>query len=395
MFSKNLMIKIFLLVLLILPVFSLWPPNAKEVDKIESVDAIIIPVQSRVMDTRVPIGGTVTALKSVILAAQLPGRVVMIAGEEGDKFSDGKLLLSLNDEDLRAKRRTAETQWAGASAELQNASVQYSRRLISPAMSNNAPGGMGLPGMFDQVFVNPMASMMGTRQPGVERGADIYASGTHIEQARQALARAHYQIQQIDTKLRDARSIAPFDGVIVKKHVEVGDTVQPGQPLLDFADLRILQIIADIPTRFSGSLQEGDKIAAKIDVSETLIEVQIATIFPTADPIRHTVRVKFNLPPIIKVAPGTYAEVWIPSLQTVTGVKQTVVPATAVVERGGLPAVFVVNEKQRTELRLVRIGETLPSGEVVIVFGVTETDRNLDKPAPHILSGYLVSNSAS
>jgi len=386
MFNKKTFIQILLLALLILPLFNLLSPSAG-VENIEHAEGVIISAKSRDIDTKVPIGGTVKALKSVILAAQLPGRVVKIAGEEGDEFRRNTVLLSLNDEDLRAKRQTAQAQWANANAEWRNAGVQYSRLQTSPATSNYAPGGMGMPGMFDQIFTNPFASMIGTRQPGVERGADIYASGTRIEQARHALAQAQFQIHQIDTKLRDARSVAPFDGVIVKKYVEIGDTVQPGQSLLGFADLRTLQIVADIPTRLSGNLQEGDKIVAKIDMSDTMIDVEIATIFPTADPVRHTIRMKFNLPKTVKVAPGTYAEIWIP---TTSGKTQIVVPSTAVVERGGLPVVFVVNENQRTELRLVRVGETLSTGEVVILFGLTEKDRILDKPAPHVVSGFLV-----
>lgn len=392
MFYKNHFIQILLPALLLVPAFSILSPSAR-VENIKQINGTIISVKSRQIDARVPIGGTVKAFKSVILAAQLPGRVVKIAGEEGDEFSHNTVLLSLNDQNLRAKRRTAQAQWARATAGWRNARVQYYRQQISPATSNYAPCGMGMPGMFYQIFTNPVASMMGTRQPGVERGADIYASGIHIEQARHALAQAQFQIHQIDTKLRDARSVAPFDGVIVKKYVEIGDTVQPGQLLLGFADLRILQIVADIPTRLSGTMQEGDKIMAKLDVKDTFIEVEIATIFPTADPVGHTIRMKFNLPKTVKVAPGTYAEVWLPSA-TISSKTHLVVPTTAVVDRGGLPVVFVVNEDQNTELRLVRVGETLPSGEVAIMFGLTERDSILDKPAPDVVSGYLIQERA-
>ena len=47
------------------------------------------------------LGGSVIPLKEVTLAAQMPGRVISIAGEEGDEFMAGALLLSLNDDGLQ------------------------------------------------------------------------------------------------------------------------------------------------------------------------------------------------------------------------------------------------------------------------------------------------------
>ena len=45
-----------------------------------------------------------------------------------------------------------------------------------------------------------------------------------MEQARSAMFRAQSEIRAIDAKLRDSKSLAPFDGVIVEKFVEEGDT---------------------------------------------------------------------------------------------------------------------------------------------------------------------------
>ena len=373
--------------------YGLLPSMGLASDSSGHADNVIIHVRSHeVASNTIPIGGTVMAHKSVILTAQLPGRVIMIAGEEGDYFNRGTMLLSLNDEELLAKRRAAETQWASAAAELQNASVQYSRRLASPATTYQPPGGMGIPSMFDQMFTNPMSSMMGLRQPGMERGADLYAGGVRIDQARHSLEQARSQIAQIDTKLRDARSIAPFDGVIVKKYVEQGDTVQPGQPLLGFEDMSLLQIVADIPTRLSNTLREGDQVAARIDISNATMYVRVKTIFPKADPVRHTVRMKFDLPLETRVAPGSYAEVWIPAPSS-TSDERIIVPSSAVVHRGGLPVVFVLGDENRTEMRLVRVGETLPSGEVVILFGLEGNERILDRPASYMTSGRTISDS--
>ena len=351
----------------------------------------VITVDAQALSARsVPVGGTVSAHKSVILSAQLPGRVVAIAGEEGDAFDKGDLLVALNDEELYAKRRSAEAQWRSASAALHNAGAQFGRQIHSPGTTNQAPGGFGMPGMFDQMFTNPMSSMMGTRAPGLERHSDIVARGTQLDQARHALEQARFQIEQIDTKLRDSKSIAPFSGVIVRKFVEEGDTVQPGQPLLGYEDLTVLEIVADVPTRLSDGLKEGDEVPAKLhDAREQRTTARLSTRFPTADPIRHTIRMKFALPESIAVAPGSYAEVFLAAPE---GEDRTrlAVPMSAVVERGGLPAVFAVNGDNQAELRMVRLGGKLPGGEVVIRYGLESGERILDNPAPYITSGYEI-----
>jgi multidrug efflux pump subunit AcrA (membrane-fusion protein) len=369
-----------------LTTFSAMPTWASNVEDTQDSN-IVIAVKSRHVGSRVAIGGTVTPAKSVTLSAQLPGRVKILSGEEGSAFREGNLLAAIDDEDLRAKRQAAEAQWASANATLRNAGMQHSRQLASPSASRGTPGGMGMPGMFDEMFTNPMSSFMGTRDPSYERYADIYSSSTQIEQARNQLIQAQAQIREIDSKLRDAQSVAPFDGLIVRKLVQVGDTVQPGQPLLEYADMREMEIIVDVPARLSKSLQIGQEVPARVDTLDELLNVRIANIFPMADMLRHTIRVKFALPEDTDVAAGIYAEV---QLQDPLSADMSLptIPASAILWRGGLPMVFVVSENKRVNLRMVRVGETMANSEVVILSGLGSHDKVLDKPTPGMVSGH-------
>ncbi len=138
--------------------------------------------------------------------------------------------------------------------------------------------------------------------------------GTQLTQAHNQALTAQSQIEEIDAKLRDTRSFAPFDGVITRKMVEEGDTVQPGQPLLEFADLTYLQVEVDVPVRLMPGLKKGMLIPARLDVGNVRVDVRVAQIFPSADPIRHTVTVKFDLPVNVPGGPGMYAEVMVPDI---------------------------------------------------------------------------------
>jgi len=321
------------------------------------------------------------------------------SGEEGDRFKQGDWLVKINDDELIARRQTALAQYATAYSAINNARVQLYRQRESRSTSSNTPGGMGMPGMFDQIFTNPMSEVMGVTNPmsevmgvrdyGVERGADIYATRTQLDQAYYALDQALAQIHQIDTKLRDTVSIAPFEGIIVSKNIEVGDTVQPGQTLLVFENLNVLQIVVDVPGRLIINLQEDQLLNARVDGMPDDIEVRVSKIFPTSDPVRHTTRVKLTLPAGSQVSAGNYAEVWIPGSKTATQ-KRLLIPSSAVIERGGLPSIFVVNAQNFVELRLARVGDILPSGDTVILYGVKENERVLDKPPAFITSGFEI-----
>lgn len=350
----------------------------------------IVPVKTQsIPANRLLVSGSVAARKSVVLAAQMPGRIVTISGEEGDRFKKGQLLVKINDDELLARRHTAVAQFNSATIAVNNAGVQYHRQMYSRSKANRAPGGMGMPGMFDQLFTNPMSDFMGTRDDDLEKGAEIYATRAQLDQAHQAREQARAQIQQIDTKLRDTLSIAPFDGVIVTKKIEVGDTVQPGQPLLVYEDVNELEIVADMPGRLVKNLQEGQQVKARIDGVKGEIQVKVNKIFPTSDPVRHTTRVKLSLPAASDVSPGNYAEVSVP-VSGGTTKKRFLVPFSAVVDRGGIPTIFVVNPKNRVEMRLARVGKLLPSNEVVIDYGVSENERVLDNPPAFITSGFEI-----
>ncbi len=339
----------------------------------------IVTVQASSAASAVTLGGTVVAYKQVTLTAQIPGRIDMIAGTEGDKFKKDDILVAIDDSQLLAKRREVLSQISAAQSQIANARVQYDREILSPQdRSISRSGGMGMPGMFDQMFTQPFAqSFMPGNYGGnrwVDERANLYARGTQLSQAESQLAAARSQLEQIDAKLRDTRSFAPFDGVIIKKMVEKGDTVQPGQPLVEYADLTYLQVQVNVPVRLMGGLKKGMLVPVRIDVGNVRVNARVAQIFPTADPVRHTVVVKFDLPVGVPGGPGMYAEVMVPE-ESSDKQDVPVIPDSAVLWRGSLPAVYVATPDNGTELRLIRLGDYVSNNQVAVLSGLKVGER--------------------
>jgi len=343
--------------LMIVPIFSMTSAVAGE--------QRTVVVEARSVASEVSVGGSVVPAREITFTAQMPGRVEYLAGDEGGFFKRSTVLVAMDDAELLAQRRAAIAQIGNAQAAQRNASMQFQRELQSPDKK----------GMFGQMMPGPFGDMMSESKKGIEREADLYSQRTSIEQAQSSLMQAHSRLQQIDAKLRDTRSNAPFDGVIIDKKVEVGDTVQPGQPLVVFADMSRLQLQADVPARLAVALREGMVIGARLDdVADTRIQASLVQVFPMADPTRHTVRVKFDIPKDAPAAPGMYAEVLIPEPGAI-GMDLPVIPGKAVFRRGGLPMVKVLNQAGQTELRLVRLGESLGNGKRVVLAGVVPGEK--------------------
>ncbi len=348
----------------------------------------LMTVEAAEVANKIKIGGTIIPFKEVTLSAQIPGRVQYIAGSEGDFFKKDSLLVAINDDDLVAKRRAALAQLANAEANLNNARVQYNRELIAPrSKSPSAVPGMGMPSLFDNLFTRHAGDWIGYGDPSVERHADLYSSVSQVKQAEAAVLSARSMLEEIDAKLRDARAIAPFDGQLVRKMVEVGDTVQPGTPLVRFALTQYLRIQAEVPARLIIGLAKGQYVDVKLDIGDVHTKARVAQIYPVADSKKHTVTVKFDLPEGTPGGPGLYAEVTVKDV-TSTRKPMPVIPKDAIIRRGSLPSVYVLDEDNKARMRLVRLGIDFDETRVTVLSGIDPGDRIINEPPKNIRSGW-------
>ena len=332
------------------------------------------------------VGGTVIPFKEVTLVAQMPGRVTFLAGVEGYKAKDGDVLFKIDDTELQARRRAAAAQVYQAESALRNSQMQYSRELYAPRTNSiTSVPGMGIPATFDQFFTRGFANTIGNTNTGLERQADLYAQGAGISQAQSALLQAQANLDAIDARLRDTQATAPFDGMLVQKMVEVGDTVQPGMPLAKYAYTDYLRIVADVPVRLAAGLTVGMIVPARIDAANGVVDARVAQVFPVADPVRHTVRVKFDLPNDTFGGPGMYVEITIPDSSVPTR-SQAAVPESALVWRGSLPSVFIL-EDGKPSLRLVRVGYPMGDGRVAVMSGLKGDEQVIVNPPASLVSG--------
>lgn len=175
-------------------------------------------------------------------------------------------------------------------------------------------------------------------------------------QTRRRVAEA--AVKEAETFLGYTKITAPFDGVITRKLAEVGDLAAPGRPLLEMEDLTRLRFEMDVPEAFMDKIAIGDRLPVEIPVLQWRTNAVVVEMAPSASPLSRTYLVKLDLPPAERLRPGQFGRGRVPM-----GVSSVpTVPASALVKRGQLEQVYVV-EEGKARLRIVKSGKIL--GEAV------------------------------
>lgn len=354
---------------------------------------------------RVKLGGYVEPRNVVRLTAQAPGRIVYVAGQEGDRIGAGQIVAALDDDALRPQYRAAWAGLAGDMAAYENAQTQLYHNLYGPKTSP-----MGGPGYeaYDRAavpFYNMAQSFMNQFVPGATSGPNSFFGGgpnQFLQSQSQAQrgfpainnSRADYErqmagmvagqsrIDQLDSQLRDRRAIAPRAGAIVKRYVRLGDIVQPGQPLADIADVDELEVRLEVPIDQVGQLKIGDQVPVTLGNSN--IWAPVAQIFPTADAMQRTVTVKLAIPASARAAPGMYALAWVAQGRNGASAEAApAVPNSAIAYRGSLPVAFAVSERGAIEMRVLRLGDSM-GDRTAVLSGLQPGDRVIANPSPHL-----------
>ncbi|HPY39963.1 MAG TPA: efflux RND transporter periplasmic adaptor subunit [Thiolinea sp.] len=349
--------------------------------------AEIVAVETSSSPTQTVLGSSVIPYKEVTLAAQIPGVLKYFAGDVGSAFQQGALLTQVDEAQLVAKRNSVLAQIQNAQSVLQSAEAQYQREVVSPRSRDiGAMPGFGMPAMMDNFFTRPLADMMmNNYDSDMGRYSDLVTSASGVSQARGSLQQAYSQLQEIDAALQNAKGIAPFEGVVLQKMAEVGDTVQPGQPLLRYGFVKYKRLQADVPASLMSQVSQGMVVPVKINgAAQTMAKV--SQIYPVADAEHHTVTVKFDLPVDVVAAPGMYAEIYLSNAQA-NADPVVMIPRTALLSGRSLPSILVV-EEGKSSLRLVRLGAE-HGDKVEVVSGLKPGMKIIDNPPPRAVSGWM------
>lgn len=282
-------------------------PQQKPAATLPSANITVAKVAQVDHATLESLSGTVKAATMATLMARVPGVVSRITATPGTLVAAGAVLVELEAKEIAAKRDQAKALAAQAAADLERSKTLFDKQVLSKSEMDAA-------------------------------------------QARAAVSAAVLAEAEIMLSFTSIR--APFAGIIVRKYVENGDLLAPGRPILDLEDPSSLRLEVAIPESLAAAQTLGSKLRVQIPAATFDQETTIVEVTPAADPISRSVLIKIALP---ASAQGLRSGQFGRAALTVTHGAILAVPNTAIVQRGQIDAVFII-ENGLAHLRLVRLG---------------------------------------
>lgn len=329
-----------------------------------------VRIEARAVVPAIAAEATIEAVRQSTLAAQMPGRILELSADAGDRVRKGALLARIDPAEAAAAVAAAEAGIAQAESALANARAEYQR-----ARS-----------LVERKFLSQSA---------------LDNARAQFQAAEAQVRAARAQREQAATVRGYASVVSPLDGLVAARHIEPGEMAQPGRNLLTVYDPAQMRAVADLAPQRLAELGAGPlRASVELPASGRVIEAAAVSVLPAADARTHTVRVRVDLPAGVEdVLPGSFARVHFHGTPAAAGAgagvsaaaasagssgisaasatSPIVIPAAAVLRRGELTAVYVADGQGGFMLRQIRLGRALPGGDAVEVLSGLKGDETL------------------
>ncbi|HMB37896.1 MAG TPA: efflux RND transporter periplasmic adaptor subunit [Wenzhouxiangellaceae bacterium] len=318
---------------------ALVPPATAQAEDIDW-----LPVERAALVEKVRLDGSVEAVQESTVSAQTAGTIMALPFDVDDRVEQGALIARLEDTEQRSRLRQAEGNLEEAEASLLDARQQFER--------------------IESLYQQDVASR-----------SDFDEARNRLDGARARFVRAEAAVAEAREQLDYTRVEAPYTGVVTERHVEVGESVRPGQPLLSGFSLDELRVVAGVPQRYVEHARNFSRLTVSMDNGRTL-PVTRMTVFPFADAQSHSIRLRLYLEERTDgIVPGMLVRV-----DLAAGQREALwIPAESLLQRGELRAVFVRDGQGKPRLRQVRVG-VREKGRLEILSGLDGDDAVAARP---------------
>ncbi len=327
--------------------------------------------------------GTVQAGIKSNLASKLWGTIEAIHVREGDRVKQGDTLVLIDQRQVNAALRMAEASLSeakkGLTAAISASDAARASEKLALATYERYLNLKKDDSISAQEFDEIEARHLQAKAALARAEAMVEAASARVKQAEAALATAR-------VNRKDAVITAPHDGIITGKMVDKGDLAKPGTPLLTLETTRGFCVDVVLPETYIDYVRPRQKVSVKIPALKTgPLEGNVCTVVPSADPRSRSFIVKINLPIDRKVRSGLFARAEIPMGHS----KKLLIPQEAVVARGQLTGLYLIDSDNIARFRLIRVGKTL-GDSVEVLSGLKQGDRYVVKPTPKLQDGAKV-----
>lgn len=293
--------------------------------------------------------GTVEAVHSAVLSAQTSARVEDLPYDVNDVVPAGAVLVRFSNVEQSSATRAAKEQITAAQAVYANAKINYERIAAIAAK-------------------------------GLVAKASLDAALAQRDSAYAALLAAQANWRNVGMQEDYTVVRAPYDAIVTRRYVQVGESVQAGPPvpqqLIAIASLKDLRVNVQVPQSAVNAIRRYRSAFVLPGDDAARIPGTSVTVFPYADPDTHSFAVRVDMS---GDHTGLYPGMTVKVAFATGEAKRIWVPVSALVQRGELRGVYVIDNNQLT-LRQVRIGYRYDD-KVEILAGLDDGESIATDPA--------------
>jgi RND family efflux transporter MFP subunit len=283
--------------------------------------------------------GSIEPIHQSSVAAKLLAKVSAVNITAGQQVTAGEVLVSLNDDELQSRLKQVEAAYSEAQAAAEQAKSDYTR--ASQLVQGNAIS-----------------------------KAEFELAATAVRTSEARLEQLSRSVEEAGVVLDYATIKAPFDGVVVDKQVQAGDTVIPGQTLLTIYDPNQMQLVANVRESFAMQLKVGQQIPAMLESLDHECMATVREVVPQAEAGSRSFQVKVSGP----CPPGIYSGMFGRIMLPLGDEELVVIPQASVQRVGQLTFVDVVDGDSLVR-RSVQLGREV--GDKIEVLSGLQPDEKI------------------
>lgn len=327
--------------------------------------------------------GTVEARVLSKLAFELSGTVDALTADAGDTVRRGEALARIDGGVQEARLAKAEAGLDRARAELRTVGAKAGRARV--IVTQREQINTRRQTLLQRATVSVEAAQDAEAELAIAQ-ADLRLANSEVEVAEAALRDAQAQ-RAMEAALLDRHALlAPYDGLVVARHRELGSVVNPGEAVFTLVDPRTVWALAYVDEGAAGALAVGQPARVRLrSLPGAGFDGRIVRIDIESDRVSEERRVYVKCeacPPDFHL--GEQAEVTVTVDEIAAGV---LVPETAVTGHGGAVGLVWTVEGGRLARREVAFGRRLLDGRIEIVSGLPEGARVVTELRPGLREG--------
>lgn len=266
--------------------------------------------------------GAIEAVNQATLSAEVSGRIEAINFDVDDRVKKGDVIVRIRDNEYRARLQKAKAALDEAQAGFDDATREFKR----------------IKGLYKDKVIS---------QAGFDKAS------ANLESSKARVAASQANVSEAQEQLNNTVIHAPYSGIVIERHVELGESTSVGQPIMSGYAIGKFRVNVNVPQSIINAVREFRQARVFLLDGQTSIAPSNLTIFPFADPQNHSFRVRADLPESDQnIFPGMLVKI---SFVIDQG-QRLMIPAGALVRRSEVIGVYVVNDDQQVSFRQVRTG---------------------------------------